>query len=238
MSDHAASFGAAATAYERGRPEYPDEALDWLLPPGEPRVLDLGAGTGKLTRRIAARGLPVTAVDPSEGMLAELRRVLPDVPAHVGTAENLPLPDRSVDAVLCAQAWHWVDVAHAVPEAARVLSPGGRLGLIWNLRDETTGWVRRLGEILRSPEGRRSTDIGPPFGPVEHRQFRWTQPLSPDRLLDLVSSRSYAILLPPGERARLLDRVRGLTETHPDLAGRKILELPYVTQCARTSLPA
>ncbi|MEV4640088.1 class I SAM-dependent methyltransferase [Actinoplanes sp. NPDC049548] len=232
----AASFGPAAATYERGRPGYPAEALDWLLPPGRPRVLDLGAGTGKLTRAIAARGLPVTAVDPSDGMLTELRRVLPGVPAHIGTAEHLPLPDHSVDAVVCAQAWHWVDLAHAVPETARVLSPGGRLGLIWNLRDETHDWVRRLGEILNSPEEPRRTDIGPPFGPVEHRVFRWTHRLNFDRLLALVSSRSYVILLPDDEREALLDRVRDLTETHPDLAGRDVFALPYVTECARASL--
>lgn len=240
MIDRAAqagSFGPAAATYERGRPGYPAEALDWLLPPGEPRVLDLGAGTGKLTRQIAARGLPVTAVDPSEGMLDELRRVLPGVPAHAGTAEALPLPDHSIDAVVCAQAWHWVDVAQAVPETARVLSPGGRLGLIWNLRDETSDWVRRLGEILHSPEEPRRTDVGAPFGPVEHRRFRWTHRLGLGRLLDLVGSRSYVILLPEDERRVLLDRVRELTETHPDLAGQDVLELPYVTECARASLP-
>ncbi|MFI7601874.1 class I SAM-dependent methyltransferase [Actinoplanes sp. NPDC049681] len=240
MIDRAAqagSFGSAAATYERGRPGYPAEALDWLLPPGEPRVVDLGAGTGKLTRQIAARGLPVTAVDPSEGMLTELRRALPDVPAHVGTAEALPLPDRSADAVVCAQAWHWVDVARAVPEAARVLSPGGRIGLIWNLRDETSDWVRCLGELMHSPEEHRNIDVGPPFGPVEHRLFRWTHRLGPDQLLDLVASRSYVILLPAGERQALLDRVRDLTEAHPDLAGRDVFELPYVTECARAFLP-
>ena len=234
--DHASSFGPAAGIYERGRPPYPDEALDWLLPTGRPRVLDVGAGTGKLTRQIAARGLPVTAVEPSEGMLEELRRVLPGVPAHQGTAENIPLPDHSVDAVVCAQAWHWVDTARAVPETARVLSPGGTLGLIWNLRDETADWVRRLGQILGSPEESRATDLAPPYGPVEHRVFRWTHRLGLDRLLDLVASRSYVILLPDGERAALLDEVRHLAATHPDLAGRDVYELPYVTECARAVL--
>jgi SAM-dependent methyltransferase len=237
MSDEATSFGSASATYERGRPPYPEEALDWLIPAGRPRVLDIGAGTGKLTRQIAARGLPVTAVDPSDGMLTQLRRVLPGVPAHQGTAEHIPLADGSVDAIVCAQAWHWVDSARAVPETARVLSPGGTLALVWNLRDESTDWVHRLGEILDSPEQPRQTDLGVPFGPVEHHTVRWTHRLRADRLLDLVASRSYVILLDDDARAELLDRVRHLTATHPDLAGREEFELPYVTQCARASLP-
>src|ERR1043165_5770580 len=124
MSDPATSFGPVAAVYERGRPPYPSAALDWLLPAGTSHVVDVGAGTGKLTRQIRDRGLQVTAVEPSDGMRAELRRVLPDVPVLAGTAEALPLPGDSADAVLCAQAWHWVDPALAVPECARVLKPG------------------------------------------------------------------------------------------------------------------
>ena len=113
---HANSFGPAADIYERGRPSYPAAALDWLLPAGVPRVVDVGAGTGKLTRQIRDRGLPVTAVDPSEGMLAQLRTAVPGVPAVLGSAEQIPLPDDSADVVLVAQAWHWVDPVRAVPE--------------------------------------------------------------------------------------------------------------------------
>lgn len=249
VDDHAAhanSFGPAAAIYERGRPPYPDEALDWLLSSAGPsggaltrtplRVLDLGAGTGKLTRQLAARGLEVTAVDPSDGMLAELGRVLPDLPALVGTAEGIPLRDHSVDVVLVAQAWHWVDVKLAVPEVARVLSPGGRLGLIWNLRDEREDWVRRLGEIIGSPEMHRRTAVGAPFGPAEIREFGWTHRIGRAQILDLVASRSAVILLPPADRAALLDRVRNLLDTHPALAGRDEYDLPYVTQCARADL--
>ena len=255
MNDHAAhanSFGPAAAIYERGRPPYPPEALDWLLEPrpvdttrqhGDPgaarvarQVLDLGAGTGKLTRHLVERGLEVTAVDPSDGMLGELGRVLPDTPALVGTAEGIPLPDHSVDVVLVAQAWHWVDPAQAVPEVARVLSPDGRLGLIWNLRDEREDWVRRLGELMNSPETNRATTIGPPFGPAEVREFPWTHRIGREQVFDLVASRSAAILLPADDRAALLDRVRDLLDTHPDLAGRDHLELPYITECARADL--
>jgi SAM-dependent methyltransferase len=234
---HAHSFGPAAGTYERGRPPYPATAVRWLVPPGARTVLDVGAGTGKLTRSLVRDGVEVTAVDPSGGMLAELRRVLPQVPTLTGTAEHIPLPDNSVDAVLVAQAWHWVDPGRAVPEVARVLSPGGRLGLIWNLRDEREDWVRELGQILDSGEQRRSTEIGPPFGPVETRDFGWTHRIGPDHLLDLVASRSYVILLSPDQRAALLAQVRQLIATHPALTGRTLFDLPYVTQCARASLP-
>lgn len=237
-SAHANSFGPAAGTYERGRPTYPATALNWLLPPGLPRVLDLGAGTGKLTRSLTERGLPVTAVDPSDGMLTELRRILPAVPAHRGSAEDIPLPDGSVDVVLVAQAWHWVDPARAAPEIARVLSPGGRLGLLWNVRDEhNADWVHRLGEIIDGAEQGRSTAVGPPFGPVETAEFRWTDTVSPDGLIDLVASRSQVILLPPDQRAALLAQVRQLAATHPALVGRTGFDLPYVTECARTDLP-
>ncbi|WP_067499800.1 class I SAM-dependent methyltransferase [Actinoplanes sp. TFC3] len=232
----ALSFGAAASQYERGRPPYPSQALDWLLPAGRPKVLDLGAGTGKLTRQIAARGLDVTAVDPSAEMLDQLRAVLPGVPTHVGTAEAIPLPDHSLDAAVCAQAWHWVDPHRAIPELARVLSPGATLALIWNLRDERTDWVRRLGEIIGSPEMERDARMNPPFGPVERRDFPWTHRLTADQLLDMVASRSYIILLSDTDRAAVLDEVRTLTRTHPDLAGRPEFELPYITECARASL--
>ena len=234
---HANSFGPAADAYERGRPSYPVEALDWLLPAGRPRVVDVGAGTGKLTRQIRDRGLPVSAVDPSEGMLEQLRAAVPGVPALLGTAESIPLPDDSADVVVVAQAWHWVDPARAVPEVARILCPGGRLGLVWNVRDERTDWVRRLGEIIGSPEQRRDTTVGAPFGPVELARFTWTELIGPERLIDMVASRSYVILLAPDERAALLGEVRRLMATHPQLVGRTEFELPYVTECARASLP-
>jgi SAM-dependent methyltransferase len=240
VTDHAAranSFGPAAEIYERGRPTYPVEALDWLLPAGNPRVIDLGAGTGKLTRQIRARGLAVTAVDPSEGMLAQLTASVPGVPALLGTAEQIPLPAGSADAVLVAQAWHWVDPVRALPEVARVLTPGGRLGLVWNTRDQSSDFVRRLDEIIGNEDRARQPVIGAPFGPVETHHVRWTDVIGRERLIDLVASRSGVIVLEPGERADLLAEVNRLLDTHPDVAGRAEVEMPYVTVCARASLP-
>ncbi|MEU4238472.1 class I SAM-dependent methyltransferase [Actinoplanes sp. NPDC026619] len=234
---HANSFGPVAASYERGRPGYPETALDWLLPAGRPRVVDLGAGTGKLTRQIRARGLDVTAIDPSPGMLDELKRAVPGVPALRGSAEDIPLPDGAADVVLMAQAWHWVDPARAAPEIARVLSPGGRLGLVWNLRDERTDWVRRLGEVIGNEASGPRTAIGPPFGPLGEASFEWVETLGPDRLIDMVASRSQIILMRPDERAAVLNEVRRLASTHPQLVGRTEFALPYIADCARADLP-
>jgi SAM-dependent methyltransferase len=237
----ARSFGAAAAEYERGRPPYPAEALGWLLPAGARRVLDLGAGTGKLTRQLVERGLDVVAVEPSEGMRRELARVLPGTRALAGSAEQIPLEDGTVDAVLVAQAWHWVDPVRAVPEVARVLSPGGTLGLLWNIRDERHAWVAELGRLIHQSADQdvRSTSprVGPPFPPVERFDVGWTYQLTAPVLLDMVASRSYIITAPADERNAVLDRVRDLLGSHPDLAGQRGIAMPYVTRCSRTRLP-
>jgi SAM-dependent methyltransferase len=222
----AASFGAAAAAYERGRPPYPPEAVDWLLPDGASRVLDLGAGTGKLTRQLRDRGLDVIAVEPSEGMREQLARAVPGVAVYDGSAEHIPLPDHSVDAVLVAQAWHWVDRGRAVP-------------VVWNIRDEREDWVAELGRILHDPGDHRRGDrgiVGPPFGPVEHRDVEWTHRLSRDELIDLAASRSYVITMTDQERAAVLAGVARLADRRLGPAAVGELELPYVTECYRAEL--
>jgi len=240
--DRSLSFGAQAAAYERGRPSYPPDAIDWLLPPGARDVLDLGAGTGKLTARLVERGLDVVAVDPIAEMLEVLATALPGTPALLGTAEQIPLPDNSVDAVLVAQAWHWFDASRAIPELVRVLRPGGRLGLVWNTRDERLGWVKELDAIIGREDARDVVDAGvrlpEPFGPIEGHQVEWTNYLTPQALIDLVASRSYCITSPDAVRSKTLEQVRQLLTTHPALAGATGLALPYVTVCARSTLSA
>ncbi|MEZ0362278.1 class I SAM-dependent methyltransferase [Mycobacterium sp. pUA109] len=239
--DRSLSFGSQAAAYERGRPSYPPEAIDWLLPAGARDVLDLGAGTGKLTTRLVERGLDVVAVDPIAEMLEVLRTALPDTPALLGTAEEIPLPDNSVDAVLVAQAWHWFDPDRAIPEVARVLRPGGRLALVWNTRDERLGWVRELDRIIGREDARDALDGGvalpEPFTDIEHFSVEWTNYLTPQALIDLVASRSYCITSPAEVRTRTLEQVRELLATHPALANASGLALPYITVSVRATLP-
>jgi len=155
------SFGDFAATYDAARPEWPAATARWLTGTedggplagrGRLRVADVGAGTGKLTRTLVAAGHEVVAVDPSEGMLQALRAAVPGTPTFVGTGEQLPLPDASVDVVTVAQAWHWFDADAARLEAARVLRPGGVLGIAWHVRDETVPWVRELSELTHSTE--------------------------------------------------------------------------------------
>ena len=236
----AASFGAVADVYERARPTYPAEAIDWLLPPGARRVVDLGAGTGKLTRGLVDRGLSVVAVEPSAGMRRELAEALPGVTLLAGTAEEIPLPAGSVDAVVAGQAWHWVDPVRAVPEVARVLAPGGQLGLVWNIRDERVDWVAEITRIIHTPEhsdnGSLAPPVGPPFGPVERFDVEWGKPMRPQEIIEMLSSRSYIITMTEGERSAVLARVRHLLDTHPALGGAPEITMPYVTRCSRARL--
>ena len=235
----ARSFGAAADAYERARPGYPDAAVEWLVPEGARTVLDLGAGTGKLTRSLAARGVEVVAVEPLAEMREQLGAALPEVRAVEGTAEAIPLEDDSVDAITVAQAWHWVDPERATAEAARVLRPGGTLGLIWNRRDERIDWVRRIGEVMGS-QGAEVIDmdeveIGAPFGPTERFVTDWERPMDVDLLVEMAASRSYVITATPKRRAEILDGIRVLVESDPHLGTE--FDFPYRTYCFRATLP-
>lgn len=236
------SFGSQAAAYERGRPSYPPEAVDWLLAPTDTwvarDVLDLGAGTGKLTTRLVERGLTVIAVDPIAEMLEMLRTALPDTPALLGSAEQIPLPDNAVDAVLVAQAWHWFDSERAVAEIARVLRPGGRLGVLWNTRDERSGWVKDFGRIvgLEHDRDNATVDLPEPFTDIATHQVEWTNYITPQALIDYVASRSYCITSPAEVRTRTLDEVRELLVSHPSLVNATGLAMPYITVCVRATL--
>jgi SAM-dependent methyltransferase len=173
-------------------------------------------------------------------MREQLALAVPEAQLLAGTAEHIPLDDGSVDAVLVAQAWHWVHAERALPEVARVLVPGGWLGLLWNIRDDSHGWVTELGRIMHRHGDDNNDDphplVGPPFGPLERHDVAWRYRLAPEALLDMVSSRSYVITLPADDRVAVLAEVRHLLASHPDLAGREKLELPYVTKCFRAQL--
>ncbi|HEY9010693.1 MAG TPA: methyltransferase domain-containing protein [Devosia sp.] len=247
MSDiHAAAHGfeAGATAYERGRPDYPAEVAGWLtgtlgLASGK-TVLDLGAGTGKFTRYLAATGATVIAVEPVEGMRAKLIAALPQVQAVAGTAEAIPLPDASVDVVLCAQAFHWFATKAALIEISRVLKPGGRLGLIWNMRDEARPWVEAISEIIRPYEGDapraykgtwKEAFPVPTLSPLDLQRFAYEHTGTPeDVIVNRTLSTSFIAKLPDEEREQVARRLRDLIAAHPDLAGKPDVTYPYVTE--------
>jgi ubiquinone/menaquinone biosynthesis C-methylase UbiE len=215
------SFELVADVYERARPEYPPEAVSWLaeklgLAPGR-TVLDLGAGTGKLTRALVPTGARVIAVEPGERMLDELRRAVPGVEALRGAAEAIPLADDSVDAITVGQAFHWFRHDEAVPELHRVLGPGGSVALIWNSRDQERPLQRELSELIRPlmpparpPVGHsvRGLEESELFGPVERRTFPFLQQLDADRLVDRIASVSFVAAAPADAQAELERRLR------------------------------
>lgn len=232
------AFADVAGAYERGRPGYPDEAVRWLVGDAPADVVDLGAGTGKLTRSLVAHGHRVTAVEPLDEMRGELVGVLPGVRALVGRAEAIPLPAASADVVASAQAFHWFDHDNALPEIARVLRPGGHIALVWNSRDDRDPWMARLSAVIGN-ESIQESDVVPVldasglFGPVETAAFTFQQVLDRDGLLDLVLSRSYLAKLPTAERQPVLDAVAAL---YDETAGPEGALLAYVTECFRAPM--
>lgn len=236
------SFGAAVGEYARGRPGYPPEAVAWLLGDAPLSVADVGAGTGKLTQELVRHGHSVVAIDPDATMLAALHASLPDVPTLAGTAESLPLADASVDAVVLGQAWHWVDVAAASAEAARVLRPGGALGLVWNLRDAREPWVARLTQTMRGSKAEDVIEDGEirvaaPFGELQSATFAWTFPVTAESLAAMVRSRSLYITADDDYRAAVDADLAALIADLPGLAEGASIGLPYVTYAFRATAP-
>jgi SAM-dependent methyltransferase len=242
MPERARSFGTVAAAYARHRPGYPAAALDWALelaPGGD--VLDLGAGTGKLTEALVRRpGVRVTAVDPDPAMLAQFRIDHVDVDAREGTAEQIPLPDAAVDAVVVGTAWHWFDRAKAEPEVARVLRPGGVLAAMWNGDDDSVEWVRGYHLALNPDEVPPATspeeDARPrdaAFAPSETRRFPNPVPTTIERLIETLATHSWALVADPAHRETSLARLRAYLAERPETSGGAFT-LPMVTDVVRT----
>jgi SAM-dependent methyltransferase len=239
----ARSFGTAAAAYATHRPGYPDRAIAWALDPvserPDLRLLDLGAGTGKLTAALLLRG-SVIAVEPDPAMIAELRARIPSVVAMKGTAEQIPLPDASVDAVLAGQAWHWFDKEIAMPEIARVLRPGGVLAAMWNGDDPRVDWVRGLHDagawestVVRAPDEIPRLPANPQFSaPSEYAEFANPVRTTADGLIATLRTHSWALTAEPAEREAALRRVRDYLAMRPETSAGEF-ELPLVTDVVR-----
>jgi SAM-dependent methyltransferase len=243
FDDRRLSFGAHAASYADHRPGYPVEAVHWVLGAAERPVVevaDVGAGTGALTRTLVGLGLEVSAYEPDPGMLAELRTRVPAAAAEVAPAEQLPRADASLDAILVGQAWHWFDHAAASDEFARVIRPGGVLGLVWNLRDLSQPWTQALADLIggedtmqspaRDPEA-KYVQLGAGWGPVERAEIPHAVEQDEDSLVALVSTYSYVRLRPDAEQ--VYAEIRELVRTSPDLRGRDTFPLPYVTTTYR-----
>jgi SAM-dependent methyltransferase len=249
---HASSFGAAATAYAEHRPDYSQAAVRWALEPAPVpglRVLDLGAGTGKLTATLVAMGADVTAVEPDPAMLAELRRALPDVRALPGSAEAIPMPEASADAVLAGNAMHWFDMAVAGPEIARVLVPGGTLAGLWNVIDDRVDWVAGLAGVSGNAAiGPRDTvtswraetagaylpktGVAARFGSPQQAEFLHGQHRTADSLIATLATRAGMLVMPELEREATLGRIRAFLASRPETA-RGEFTLPMLTGVLR-----
>lgn len=247
---HASSFGAAAVAYAEHRPDYAQAAVRWALEPAPgPRVLDLGAGTGKLTATLVALGAEVVAVEPDPAMLTELHRSLPAVRALPGSAEAIPLPDASVDAVLAGNAMHWFDMAVAGPEIARVLAPSGILAGLWNVMDDRVEWVAGLARVSGSvavgprdtPASWRAETAGAHlpktgaaarFGSPEQAEFPHGQRRTADSLVATIATRAGVLVMPEQEQEATLSRIRAFLASRPETA-RGEFTLPMSTGVLR-----
>jgi SAM-dependent methyltransferase len=245
------SFGEVADEYNRLRSGPSDEALDWLLPEDAVDVLEIGAGTGILTRLLAERVDHLTAVEPDDRMRAVLAAADPRVELLTGRAEEIPADASSFDDVIAQSAWHWVDEVRAVPEVARVLRPGGRLSLVWTGPDRSVDWMRSLwaGGIIFSPEEktdmdshRRSRHVvnmdagGPsPFLEPETKLFQWTRPMTKTDLVALSATYSAVITMDETARREHLDAMTDFLNAYEPFAGLDVIQVPMRSYCWRAT---
>jgi SAM-dependent methyltransferase len=245
----AEGFAAGAANYASGRPEYPPEILAWLkselgLHAGK-TAIDLGAGTGKFTRALLASGASIVAVEPVLAMREQLQRHLPQTEVRNGTADAIPFPDASVDAVVCAQSFHWFATPQALNEIRRVLKTGGALGLVWNVRDQSVDWVAALNTIMKPHEGDapryhsqkwRALFPAEGFGLLrEHRVANMHTGPPEQIIVERILSVSFIAALATGEKERVATQLRQLVASHPQLAGRSKVNFPYETMAFATN---
>jgi SAM-dependent methyltransferase len=235
------TFGAHADAYERSRPDWPEEAARWLVPEGAELVVELGAGTGKLTRAVAELGVGVVAVEPDPRMLAVLRRR--GLEGVDGSAEAIPFDDGVADAVVAGSSLHWFELDLALPEIHRVLRPGGRFGFGWNHRDDRHPAIARMGEAISAAQTRglrwRSRDWSAElsasglFGDVEHALFEHVLELPREALRDHLMSYSGVAALDEGERRRVIAEVAWIVDADESVSCDGLLRLPFVVTAYR-----
>ncbi|WP_104109373.1 class I SAM-dependent methyltransferase [Arthrobacter sp. N199823] len=237
----ATAFLVGGDHYHKVRPGYPQESLSWLED-SSPRpvhdALDIGAGTGKYTQLLAQRQWNITAVDPSADMLAQLAADIPEATTMVGTAEKLELSAECMDLAVVAQAWHWCEPLAASTEIARVLRPGGVLGLVWNQLDVGLPWVHRLARIMHAgdvhkPDFRPA--IGPEFTAAEAQETHWVQQLTPEGIMELTKSRSYYLKANEQVRDKVMNNLRWYLFEHLGHTSGEALELPYTSQTWRAT---
>jgi len=252
FQERASSFGSAAKEYDLFRPGPAPVVVDWLLPAGAQCVVDLGAGTGALTRLLVGRAPQVIAVEPDNRMREVLAANLPGVPVLEGRGDAMPLGDASADAVLVSSAWHWMDSDGTVLEVARVLRAGGIFGVVWAGIDWTGSWFAEMRERVFAAGGDDAVTLAPlvagevprpdrmlrlpdeaPFTPPESGLLHWTQDMSADQLVGMLATFSGVILLPLEQRRRVADEARRLLREHGGLEGSATVELPFRAECWR-----
>ncbi|WP_185994428.1 class I SAM-dependent methyltransferase [Nocardioides campestrisoli] len=232
-----------ARVYHRGSPDYSREVADWLVGGSARSVLELGAGTGRLTRQLVAAGHDVHATDAEPAMLEVLLEQLPRGARAPRTstcrAEEPGVPDRSVDVVVCAESFHLFETEPALDAIARTLRPGGHLALVWHERDERIPWVRRLGRLLDGPDAERppvhdQLVHSPLFSFVEEKTFKAWQDINAESVRDLVLCRPHVARLDPAAQE---DRVAEVLDLYAEYGrGMDGMQLPHLVRCLRTQV--